>query len=111
MRPRCWGSVFLEDLLSLFHEARAAAVDRRVHARLRTLRRSLLILQCRQDARWGEELRARGPVLLSGGVRGRWAVYCTRLGCYWGRVGCTAWGPGVRAVWITLGQWIPTLVE
>ena len=28
MRHRCWGSVFLEDRLSLFHEARAAAVDR-----------------------------------------------------------------------------------
>ena len=39
------------------------------------------------------------------------AVCCTRLGCYWGRVGCTAWGSGARAVWITLGQWIPPLVE
>ena len=39
-----------------------------VHVRLRALRWSLLILQCRQDARWGEELRARGLVLSSSGV-------------------------------------------
>ena len=38
-------------------------------------------------------------------------VYCTKVGIYWGRVGCTGWGSGVRAVWITLDQWIPTLVE
>ena len=51
---------------------------------------------------------------LSAGVvcwRGLGTVYCTKVGIYWGRVGCTGWGSGVRAVWITLDQWIPTLVE
>ena len=53
-------------------------------------------------------------VALSAGVacwRGLGTVYCTKVGIYWGRVGCTGWGSGVRAVWITLDQWIPTLVE
>ena len=38
-------------------------------------------------------------------------VHCTRVGCYWGRVGCTLGRWGLRAVGTTLGQWIPTLVE
>ena len=36
---------------------------------------------------------------------------CTRVGCYWMRVGCTLGRWGLRAVRTTLGQWIPTLVE
>ena len=36
---------------------------------------------------------------------------CTRVGCYWTRVGCTLGRWGLRAVRTTLGQWIPTLVE
>lgn len=64
MRPRCWGNGFPEGRLSLVYEARTVGV----HVRLRALRWSLLISQCRQDARWGEELRARGLVLSSGGV-------------------------------------------
>ena len=83
MRHRCWGSVFLEDRLSLFHEARAAAVDRRVHARLRTFRRSPLILQCRQDARWSEKLRALGRCCCPVGCEaGGW---CSARG--WGATG------------------------
>ena len=38
-------------------------------------------------------------------------VHCTRVGCYWRRVGCTLGRWGLRAVRTTLGQWIPTLVE
>ena len=38
-------------------------------------------------------------------------VYCTRVGCYWRRVGGTLGRWGLRAVGTTLGQWIPTLVE
>ena len=36
---------------------------------------------------------------------------CTKVGCYWRRVGCTPGRWGLRAVRTTLGQWIPTLVE
>ena len=54
-----------------------------VHVRLRALRWSLLISQCRQDARWGEELRARGLVLSSRGVGGLW--WCSERG--WGAIG------------------------
>ena len=45
------------------------------------------------------------------GARVVWGVYCTRVGCYWRRVGDTAGRWGLRAVSTTLGQWIPTLVE
>ena len=38
-------------------------------------------------------------------------MHCTRVGCYWRRVGCTLGRWGLRAVGTTLGQWIPTLVE
>ena len=38
-------------------------------------------------------------------------MHCTRVGCYWRRVGCTGGRWGLRAVGTTLGQWIPTLVE
>ena len=38
-------------------------------------------------------------------------MHCTRVGCYWRRVGCTLGRWGLRAVRTTLGQWIPTLVE
>ena len=38
-------------------------------------------------------------------------MHCTRVGCYWRRVGCTSGRWGLRAVRTTLGQWIPTLVE
>ena len=38
-------------------------------------------------------------------------MHCTRVGCYWTRVGCTLGRWGFRAVRTTLGQWIPTLVE
>ena len=38
-------------------------------------------------------------------------MQCTRVGCYWRRVGSTAGRWGLRAVGTTLGQWIPTLVE
>ena len=38
-------------------------------------------------------------------------MHCTRVGCYWTRVGCTLGRWGLRAVRTTLGQWIPTLVE
>ena len=38
-------------------------------------------------------------------------MQCTRVGCYWRRVGCTLGRWGFRAVRTTLGQWIPTLVE
>ena len=38
-------------------------------------------------------------------------LHCTRVGCYWRRVGCTLGRWGLRAVGTTLGQWIPTLVE
>ena len=38
-------------------------------------------------------------------------MHCTRVGCYWRRVGCTGGRWGLRAVRTTLGQWIPTLVE
>ena len=46
-------------------------------------------------------------VVASGVVRAN----CTRVGCYWMRVGCTLGRWGLRAVRTTLGQWIPTLVE
>ena len=46
-------------------------------------------------------------VVASGIVRAN----CTRVGCYWRRVGCTSGRWGLRAVRTTLGQWIPTLVE
>lgn len=36
---------------------------------------------------------------------------CTKVGCYWRRVGCTPRGQGARAVGTTPGQWIPTRVE
>ena len=38
-------------------------------------------------------------------------MHCTRVGCYWTRVGCTGGRWGFRAVRTTLGQWSPTLVE
>ena len=38
-------------------------------------------------------------------------LHCTRVGCYWTRVGGTSGRWGLRAVRTTLGQWIPTLVE
>ena len=38
-------------------------------------------------------------------------MHCTRVGCYWRRVGGTSGRWGLRAVRTTLGQWIPTLVE
>ena len=38
-------------------------------------------------------------------------MHCTRVGCYWTRVGCTLGRWGFRAVRTTLGQWSPTLVE
>ena len=38
-------------------------------------------------------------------------MHCTRVGCYWRRVGCTGGRWDLRAVRTTLGQWIPTLVE
>ena len=38
-------------------------------------------------------------------------MQCTRVGCYWRRVGGTLGRWGLRAVRTTLGQWIPTLVE
>ena len=38
-------------------------------------------------------------------------THCTRVGCYWRRVGCTLGRWDLRAVRTTLGQWIPTLVE
>ena len=38
-------------------------------------------------------------------------MHCTRVGCYWSRVGGTSGSWGLRAVRTTLGQWIPTLVE
>ena len=38
-------------------------------------------------------------------------LHCTRVGCYWTRVGGTSGRWGLRAVDTTLGQWIPTLVE
>ena len=38
-------------------------------------------------------------------------MHCTRVGCYWRRVGCTLGRWGLRAVRTTLGQWIPPLVE
>ena len=50
-----------------------------------------------------------GPVALV--VAGVAWMQCTRVGCYWRRVGCTGGRWGVRAVGTTLGQWIPTLVE
>ena len=46
-------------------------------------------------------------VVASGIVRAN----CTRVGCYWRRVGGTLGRWGLRAVCTTLGQWIPTLVE
>ena len=39
------------------------------------------------------------------------SAHCTRVGCYWRRVGCTLGRWDLRAVRTTLGQWIPTLVE
>ena len=38
-------------------------------------------------------------------------THCTKVGCYWTRVGCTPGRWDLRAVRTTLGQWIPTLVE
>ena len=38
-------------------------------------------------------------------------MHCTRVGCYWRRVGCTLGRWGLRAVGTTLGQWSPALVE
>ena len=38
-------------------------------------------------------------------------MHCTRVGCYWRRVGGTLGRWGLRAVGTTLGQWSPTLVE
>ena len=38
-------------------------------------------------------------------------MHCTRVGCYWRRVGGTLGRWGLRAVRTTLGQWIPPLVE
>ena len=38
-------------------------------------------------------------------------MHCTRVGCYWRRVGGTLGRWGLRAVRTTLGQWSPTLVE
>ena len=38
-------------------------------------------------------------------------MHCTRVGCYWRRVGGTLGRWGLRAVRTTLGQWFPTLVE
>ena len=38
-------------------------------------------------------------------------MHCTRVGCYWTRVGGTAGRWGLRAVRTTCGQWIPALVE
>ena len=38
-------------------------------------------------------------------------MHCTRVGCYWRRVGGTLGRWGLRAVRTTRGQWISTLVE
>ena len=38
-------------------------------------------------------------------------MHCTKVGCYWRRVGCTLGRWDLRAVCTTLGQWIPTLVQ
>ena len=38
-------------------------------------------------------------------------VYCTRVGGYWERFGCTPQGWGFRAVGTTLSQYTPTLVQ
>ena len=38
-------------------------------------------------------------------------MHCTRVGCYWTRVGRTLGRWGFRAVRTALGQWSPTLVE
>ena len=50
-----------------------------------------------------------GPVSVV--VAGVVWMHCTRVGCYWTRVGCTLGRWGFRAVRTTLGQWSPTLVE
>jgi hypothetical protein len=41
----------------------------------------------------------------------RYRLHSTRVGCYWGRGGCTPRGAGARAVRTTPGQCIPTFVE
>ena len=38
-------------------------------------------------------------------------MHCTKVGCYWRRVGGTSGRWDLRAVRTTLGQWIPTLVQ
>ena len=53
----------------------------------------------------------RGGVPVALVVAGVAWMHCTRVGCYWRRVGCTLGRWGLRAVGTTLGQWIPTLVE
>ena len=96
MRHRCWGSGFPEDRLGSFREARGRCLPALPVGGvwgLCTARRS------------GSTVSPRDRQPVTG------TVYCTKAGIYWGRVGCTGWGSGVRAVWITLGQWIPTLVE
>ncbi|OLO60219.1 hypothetical protein BKH23_09365 [Actinomyces oris] len=52
-----------------------------------------------------------GPVTVVRDVSVVVWMYCTRVGCYWRRVGGTGGRWGLRAVRTTLGQWIPTLVE
>ena len=63
--------------------------------------------------RMGELLHrpAGGAAPVSVVVAGVVRANCTRVGCYWMRVGCTLGRWGLRAVRTTLGQWIPTLVE
>ena len=65
------------------------------------------VCQVRELLLWPVE--GAGPVtVVASGVG--W-VHCTRVGCYWSRVGGTSGSWGLRAVRTTLGQWIPTLVE
>jgi len=54
---------------------------------------------------------AGGVALVALVVAGVVWMHCTRVGCYWRRVGGTSGRWGLRAVRTTLGQWIPTLVE
>ena len=65
---------------------------------------------CLPDGRAADSPCRRG-VLVTVVAYGVVWMHCTRMGCYWMRVGSTGGRWGLRAVRTPLGQKIPTLVE
>ena len=65
---------------------------------------------CLPDGRAADSPCRRGALVTVVAYGVVW-MHCTRMGCYWTRVGSTGGRWGLRAVRTPLGQKIPTLVE